>query len=315
LPFATNGRGIDRGDGGKSSRMAQPAYEPSANSGRVAPSAQTPLDLDRGDWRSTAKRALREVKDDRVPFAAAGMAFYFFLAIFPALIALIGILGLIHVDSSGLVGSIRTTLPGGAGEAVANAVSRADQPSNATSLFATVFGILAALWSASSGFAGMESGLNIAYDIEHDRRFVKKRAVALLLLLATVVLGGVPSPFFGFGDSIVLTAIGWIVTVIAVVVLFSVFYYLAPNRDQPSWRWVSPGGLIGAAIWIVGSVLFAVYVSTFNSYGKTYGPLGGVIVLILWLYLSSLAVLLGGELNAELERQADRKASLPGPPS
>jgi membrane protein len=282
-------------------RAERPEPIPNAE---TASDTETPLDLDRGDWKATTKRAVTEIKDDRIPFAAAGMAFYFFLAIFPAMIALIGILGLANVDASGLVDSIRTTLPGGAGQAVAQAVARADQPSNATSLVATIFGILVALWSASSGMAGMQSGLNIAYDIERDRRFVKKRAVALLLLAAMLLLGGVPSPFFAFGDSLPFTILGWAATAIAVIVLFSVFYYLAPNRDQPSWRWVSPGGIVGAAIWIAGSVLFGLYVTTFNSYGKTYGPLGGVIVLILWLYLSSLAVLVGGELNAELERQA-----------
>jgi membrane protein len=263
-----------------------------------------PLDLDRNDWRSTVKRTMREIKDDRVPFAAAGMAFYFFLAIFPALIALVGILGLLNVDASGLVDSIRTSLPGGAGQALAQAVAHADAPSRAASLVATILGIVAALWSASSGMAGLQSGLNIAYDVEHDRRFVAKRAVAFGLLLATVALGGVPSPFFTFGDGTVFTIIGWVLTVAAVVVLFSVFYWLGPNREHPSWRWVSAGGVAGALIWILGSALFTVYVTNFNSYGKTYGPLGGVVVLLLWLYLSSLAVLVGGELNAELERQA-----------
>jgi membrane protein len=286
-------------------RAERPDPMPNAE---AAPDAETPLDLDRGDWKATTKRAITEIKDDRIPFAAAGMAFYFFLAIFPAMIALIGILGLADIDATALVNSIRTTLPGGAGQAVVQAVARANQPSDATSLVATISGILVALWSASSGMAGMQSGLNIAYDIEHDRRFLKKRAVALLLLAAMLLLGGVPSPLFAFGDSLVFTIVGWVATVIAVIVLFSVFYYLAPNRDQPSWRWVSPGGIVGAAIWIAGSVLFGLYVTTFNSYGKTYGPLGGVIVLILWLYLSSLAVLVGGELNAELERQASARA-------
>jgi membrane protein len=292
--------------GGYSTRVSVSRAADRSNVAPAASDVDTPLDLDKDDWRATAKRTLREIKDDRIPFAAAGMAFYFFLAIFPALIALVGILGLAQVDAGGLVESIRTSLPGGSGEALSEAVARANRPSDAASLVATIGGILLAVWSASSGMAGMQSGLNIAYDVEHDRRFVMKRLVALLLLLATVLLGGVPSPFFAFGDSTVLSVLGWIATVIAVVILFSLYYYVAPNRDQPSWRWVSPGGILGAAIWIAVSAAFGIYVSTFNSYGKTYGPIGGVIVLILWLYLSSLAVLVGGELNAELERQADR---------
>jgi membrane protein len=220
------------------------------------------------------------------------------------LIALIGILGLIDVNADDLIQSLRTTLPGGAGEALSAAADDADNPSETASLVATAFGLLAALWSASSGMAGLQSGLNIAYDVERDRRFVSKRLVALLLLLATIALGGVPSPFFTFGDSTVFTVIGWALTILAVTVLFSLFYWLGPNRDRPSWRWVSAGGVVGSVIWVAGSLAFGLYVTEFNDYGKTYGELGDVIVLVLWLYLSSFAVLVGGELNAELERQA-----------
>jgi membrane protein len=269
----------------------------------------TPLELDSGDWKATVKRTVREIKDDRIPFAAAGMAFYFFLAIFPAMIALIGILGLVDVDAGGLVESIRTSLPGGAGDTVAQAVSRANSTSDAASLTATIFGLLVALWSASSGMAGLQSGLNIAYDVEHDRKFIGKRAVALLLLVATAALGIVPSPFFTFGDSTALTVLGWVFTVAAVMLLFSIFYAVAPNRGRPSWQWVTAGGVVGAVVWIAGSLVFGWYVTSLSSYSRTYGSLGGVIVLILWLYLSSLAVLVGGELNAELERQADRTSN------
>ena len=271
------------------------------------PGPDSPLDLRASDWKSTAKRTLKEIKDDRITFAAAGMAYYFFLAVFPTLIALVGILGLVSVDASGLVESIRSSLPGGAGDALTQAIRNSDRPSETASLAAVVFGITAALWSASSGMVALQSGLNIAYDVDQDRKFVGKRGVALLLILATGLLGGVPSPLFTFGESTIFTVVGWVLTVSAVVVLFSLFYYLGPNRPKPSWRWVSAGGVVGALIWIVGSLAFAIYISNFNNYDKTYGPLGGVIVLVLWLFLSSLAVLIGGELNAELERQAARK--------
>jgi membrane protein len=102
----------------------------------------------------------------------------------------------------------------------------------------------------------------------------------------------------------VYTVLGYIISIIAVVILFSVFYYLGPNRESPSWQWVSVGGVVGTILWILASLALGIYVGNFNSYSKTYGPLAGVIVLILWLYLSSLSVLVGGELNAELERQA-----------
>ena len=269
------------------------------------PDLESPLDLDATGWKQTARRALKEIKDDRLPFAAAGMAYYFFLAIFPALIALVGILGVADFDSEGLIDSLRASLPGGAGDALAQAVGNADRPGEAASLLAAVLGIAAALWSASSGMVALQTGLNVVYDIDQDRKFIPKRGIALVLLAATLVLGGVPSPIFTFGERTLFTVLGWILTVVAVMVMFSVFYYLGANRESPAWQWVSAGGVLGAFVWMVVSLGFGWYVTTFNSYEKTYGPLAGVIALILWLYLSSFAVLLGGELNAELERQAD----------
>jgi membrane protein len=272
------------------------------------PGPDSPLDLHPRDWKATAKRTLKEIKDDRVTLVAAGMAYYFFLAIFPALIALVGVLGLAHINPSGLISSIKSSLPGGAGTALTKAIAQADKPSQGASLVAAAGGILVALFSASSGMVALEKGLDIAYDVPEDRKFAMARLVAIILLIATAVLGAVPSPFFTFGQSSVYMILGYILSIIAVVILFSIFYYLAPHRDSPSWQWVSAGGILGALLWIVVSTLLGIYVSHFNSYSKTYGPLAGVIVLILWLYLSSLAVLIGGELNAELERQGASQA-------
>ena len=271
--------------------------------------ADSPLDLAAPDWKATVKRTVKEVKDDRVTFAAAAMAYYFFLAVFPALIAVVGVMGFANLDTSGLIDSLKATLPGGAGQALTSAVANADEPSKAASGVATVVGVALALWSASSGMAALQTGLNVAYDVDEDRKFLKKRGVALLLLLAAFLLGGVPSPFFAFGASTVFTAIGWILTLAAVMVLFSIFYYLGPNRERPSWRWVSAGGVVGGVLWILASIALGFYISNFNDYGKTYGPLAGVVVLLLWLYLSSIAVLIGGELNSEIENQARRSES------
>ena len=297
------------GEGDRSdTQQSEPRQEiPTQRAGEPGP--DSPLELNPQDWKATAKRTLKEVKDDRVTFAAAAMAYYFFLAIFPALIAVVGILGLANVDAGGLIRSLRDSLPGGAGAALTSAVSNADRPSETASLAAAIGGIAVALWSASSGLAALQTGLNVAYDVRQDRKFVKKRAIALVLLAAMLLLGGVPSPFFTFGDSLFFTILGWVLTVLAVMVLFSVFYYLGPNRESPTWHWVSAGGVIGALLWIAASLIFGLYISNFNNYGKTYGPLAGVIVLVLWLYLSSIAVLIGGELNAELERQASERSS------
>jgi membrane protein len=271
------------------------------------PGPDSPLDLERGDWRATLKRTLAEIKEDRITLAAAGMAYYFFLAIFPAFIALVGILGLFDVSPDQLAKSIENTLPGRAGQVLAEPITAAERSSDGASVVAAVSGIAVALWSASSGMVALQSGLNVAYDVPRDRKFVGKRGVAVALIVATGLLGGVPSPIFTFGESTPFQALGWILTIAAVVLLFSIYYYIAPNRESPEWQWVSVGGVVGAVLWMASSVAFKIYVEGFSSYGKTYGSQVGVIVLILWLYISSLAVLVGGELNAEIERQSERR--------
>jgi membrane protein len=267
----------------------------------------TPADLPARDWRIVAKRTAAEIKKDRVTLAAAGMAYYFFLAIFPALIAAVGIMGLVEADTGGLIQSIGTTLPGDAGQAVTEPFREASKPSDATSTAVAVLGIAVALWSATSGMVALQSALNVAYDVPEDRKLAGKRGVGLLLLVATFVLGGVPSPLFTFGEATIFVVLGWILTVIAVMVLFAVFFYFGPNRPHPNWQWVSVGGVVGGALWITASVIFGFYVDNFSNYSKTYGSLAGVVVLILWLYISSLSVLIGGELNSELERRAARR--------
>lgn len=288
----------ERGDGGIEAQRSE------------GPGPDSPLELDAPDWKVTAKRTLKEIKDDRVTLAAAGMAYYFLLAVFPGIIAFVGVLGLINANTQGIEDSIRSTIPGSTGELLVEPIRKARATSEGASLVAAITGIAIALWSASSGMVALQSGLNIAYDVGQDRKFIGKRAVALLLVVATAALGGVPSPLFTFGDSLFFVALGWGLTIVAVVVLFSFFYYLGPNREKPSWRWVSAGGVIGALLWIVASLAFAFYVGSFgrSSYSETYGTAAGVIVLILWLFLSSLAVLIGGELNAELERQGEAKS-------
>ena len=283
----------------------QPADQGVPSQTASSPGPDTPLELQRSDWKQALKRTLKEIKADRVTLIAAGMAYYFFLAIFPAFIALIGILGLASIDTSELQSSIASALPGGSGDFILDALKRADSTTQTASVIAAVTGSALALWSASSGMVALQSGLNVAYDVPEDRKFVGKRAVALLLIIATGILGGVPSPIFTFGESTIFVILGWVLTVVAVIVLFSIYYYLAPKREKPAWQWVSVGGVLGGVLWIVASLAFGWYANSgFANYNETYGPIGGVIVLIFWLYLSSIAILIGGEWNAEMERQA-----------
>ena len=276
------------------------------------PGPDSPLDLAPVDWKSTLKRTMNEIKEDRVTLIAAGMAYYWFLALFPAVIALVGVLGLIDAPPetiNSMEESVRNTLPAGASDIMGDAIGNANSTKESASGVAAIIGIAVALWSASAGMIALQKGLNVAYDIKEERKFLKARLVAFALIIATGLLGGVPSPIFTFGEATFFKWLGWILTVVAVVILFSVFYYLGPNRESPRWTWVSAGGIAGALLWLMVSVGFFFYVNEFSSYGKTYGTMAGVVVLILWLFLSSLAVLIGGELNAELERQAAKKTA------
>lgn len=295
--------------------------------------ADSPLELEPGGWKAAARRAAREFKDDRAGLSAAGMAFYWFLAVFPALLAAVGVLGLVDADevaTESINDAIRSVLPGDAATVLTDAVGNAGAQPGGAAVLATLVGLGIALWSASAGMVAMQTGLDVAYDVPRDRTFVKKRLVALALLAVTAVLGGLATALLVFGQPIgeairddvplggafvlAWTALRWALAVVAVMVLFAAFYYLAPNRDSPRWSWVSPGGVVAAVVWVAASLGFSFYVSSFGSYAETYGSLAGVVVLLLWLYLSALAVMAGGELNAELERQSDTEARRPGRP-
>ena len=286
----------------------------------------SPLDLSRPRLKESVKQTAKQFKADRGTLLSAGMAFYWFLAIFPALLAAVGITGLVGasvetVDS--IQRAIQSALPGDAARVLTEALDMATKRPKGSSIVATVVGIALALWSASAGMVALQVGLDIVYEVPEERPFVKKRLRALALIGVFVAMGGLASaaivfgqpigdairdhlPFGGSLFTLLWTLARWLMGLLALSTLFAALYFLGPNRETPRWTWISPGGVIATVIWLLASVGFSLYVSSLGSYGETYGSLTGVVVLLLWLYLSALAVLFGGELNAELERQGEK---------
>lgn len=283
-------------------------------------SASRPADIPRRGWWDVFTRVKEDVGRDDVSLVAAGLALFALLAVFPALAAAVSLYGLfaapdqIASQLQGLTG----VLPGQATEvlrtALENIASRQDEALG----LGTLVGFLLALWSARKGMVALMKATNIAYGEAEDRGFIHQLLLSLAFTLAAVVgfvlvvLLAVAAPvamkMLGLGDPLetLLGALRWVLLWLIVVVALAVVYRFAPDRDRPQWRWVSWGSAIAATLWLVGSLLFSVFVGNFGNYGETYGALGGVVVLLLWFYLSGFVVVLGAEINSAIERQTGR---------
>lgn len=279
--------------------------------------ADRPSEIPKRGWMQIVKRAWKEAKKDAVPLLAAGVAFYAFLALVPTLIALILLYGLVSEpdDVASQIESFGSALPSTVEELLKTQMDALTQTSDRALGIGLIIALLLALWSASGGISNLITALNVAYDEEDERGFFKSRLLALgltlgaiiFMVLAVALVAALPVLLDALDVPGWLKAMvqagRWLGLVIAVMVALAVLYRLGPDRDAPKIRWLSVGAIVATVLWVIGSVGFSLYVDNFGSYGKTYGTLAGVVVLLLWLWLSSYAALLGAEVNAEMEQQ------------
>lgn len=273
----------------------------------------------RTSWPGVLKRALKGFQEDNLSDWAAALTYYGVLAVFPALLALVSVLGLIGDSvTQPLLDELATATPGPVQEILTDAIENLQGSGGASGLF-FVIGLLGAVWSASGYVAGFMRASNAIHGVEEGRSFLKalptRVGLTVLLMVLTAICavavalsGGVArelGDLAGVGDGAV-TVWGiakWPVLLLFVSFLFAVLYWAAPNVEQPGFRWLSPGGLFAVLGWAVASAGFSFYVSSFASYNKTYGALAGPIVFLVWLWISNVMILLGAELNAEVERE------------
>ena len=290
--------------------------------------AEHPSQIPTRGWLQIAKRGWKEAKADHVPLLGAGVAFYAFLALFPTLIAIVSIYGFFAEPAAitAQLQSVTKTLPADARKLIIDQVMTLTAQRSTLGVGALV-SILIALFSASGGVNNLMTAINVAYDEDDERSFIKKRLLALALtvgavifLLIVLALVGVLPPLlrsvFGTGAlRWVLQIAGILVLVVLVTVALAVLYRVAPERDTPKIEWVSVGAGVATVIWLIASVGFAVYVSTLGNYAKTYGAFAGIVILLFWLWLTAYAILLGAEINAEAEQQtiADTTKGAPEP--
>src|SRR2546423_3753703 len=277
-------------------------------------------------WQSVAKRVWADIGKDKIFSHAAELAYYFLLALFPLLLFLTSVIGLVIGSGTGLQHSLFNylgkVLPGSASQLVSDTMLEVSSASGGGKLS---FGILAALWAASNGMGAISQSLNAAYHVEESRSWWKQRliAVGLTIALAVLIISALALVLYGgkiadglaasYGFGVVFVVLWkilqWPIVLIFLLLGFAFIYYWAPDLRDQNWRWVTPGSTVAVALWLLVSLAFRLYLHFFDSYSKTYGSLGAVIVLMLWFYLTGASILIGGEINSDIEDVAARKGA------
>ncbi|MBV9653694.1 MAG: YihY/virulence factor BrkB family protein [Acetobacteraceae bacterium] len=300
--------------------------------GRRAPPEETgvghhavkPSDIPPRGWWSIAKRVAGSVSDHRLMAEAAGITFYTLLALFPALAALVSIYGLFADPAtiSDQLGSLSQMVPGGGVQIISDQVHSLTSNGNKTLGFALVVGLATSLWSANQAIKAVFDALNVVYDEREQRGFFYRTALTLaftlggilFVVLAMAAVLGLPVAlnYVGLGgeSQLLLRLLRWPVLLIAITLMLALTYRFGPSRVRARWRWVTWGGAFAAIGWLLVSVGFSWYVENFGNYNKTYGSLGAVIGFMTWIWISATVVLIGAELNAEMEHQTERDTTV-----
>ena len=279
--------------------------------------AEKPQQIPKRGWWQIVKRAWAETKNDQVPLLAAGVAFFSFLSLFPAMIASVLVYGLVADPAQVAEQSRQLTeaLPRDAASLITDQMTAISQTPSQSLGLGLIIALVLALWSASGGVGNVITAINTAYDEEETRGFVRRKALALALTLAAIVFVVVAVALVAVAPALLDALIGsgplrwlleaarWIGLLVALALALAVLYRWAPDRDGAQFRWVSMGAVTSTVLWLIASLGFSLYVDNFGSYGETYGALAGVVVLLLWLWITMFVVLLGAEINAEAEQQ------------
>ena len=299
----------------------------SERNGQRGRAPDSPNKLPKSAWRSALKRTISEFSADNLTDYAAALTYYGIVALFPALIALVSILGLVGQSATKpLLDNLGGFAPGPAHQILQNALDGLTQSRGGAGILLVV-GLGGALWSASGYIGAFIRASNIIWDVEEGRPIWRTLPLRLVITVTMIVLLAISAiavvvtgpladrvgKLLGVGSTFVTVwdVAKWPVLVVVVSFMFSILYYASPNVRQPGFRWVTPGGVLAVISWIVVSVAFGIYVANFGSYNKTYGSLGAIIIFLVWLWLSNVAILLGAELNAELERGRQIEAGQP----
>jgi len=284
--------------------------------------AERPSQIPRPGWRDILLRTWKEIGDDHVSLIAAAVAFYGLLALFPAIAALISLWALLF-DPHQMEQQIETLsafLPPEAAAIIKDQARTVAEDVGGLSIGAAG-GILLALYGASKGMKALMEGLNIIYDEQEERGFIRLNLIALGLMLVVIVamivaIGAIIIiplllNFVGLGPvaETLVSLLRWPFLFVIALLILAIIYRYGPSRAPPRWRWVSWGAAVATILWLLGSIAFSIYVQNFGSYNETYGSIGAVIILLMWFWLSGFSVLLGAELNAEMEHQTERDST------